>query len=75
MLLGLNPTAFYLQITQRYTDFDIWNWNSSLPIILAAFCDANVLRFGEEPECFLAAFAANTPCLHPAGRHAQIAHD
>ena len=39
------------------------------------FCDADVLRFGEKAERFVAAFAADAALFHSAKRDAQIAHE
>ena len=36
--------------------------------------DANVLRFGEETQCFFAAFAADAALFQSAERNTQIAH-
>src|SRR6266480_3643937 len=42
---------------------------------ISLFRYANVLRLGEESQCFLAAFAADAACLHAAERNSQVAHE
>src|SRR5207249_7484246 len=41
---------------------------------ISLFRYANVLRLGEESQCFFAAFAADAACFHAAERDAQVAH-
>src|SRR5437879_11786944 len=42
---------------------------------ISLFRYANVLRLGEESQCFFAAFATDTACFHAAERNTQVAHE
>ena len=37
--------------------------------------DTNIFRLGEKPQCFFAAFAADTALFHSTERDAEIAHE